>query len=115
MTTAGQVASELRKLADALDKEPDASIVSPSIYFCCSYCGEASKPAFLAIAKLLPRPLNKKPRGDEYRLEYSTKNLSVQAYIERNQICTLIEPAKPAVYDCPSILSEAEEAALGQV
>jgi hypothetical protein len=110
---ANKVATELRKLADALDKEPEAVIVTPNIYFSCSYQGDVGKAAFLHLAKVLPRPLVKKPTNDDYWLKGGNENLKVELYIDRKQVCVLREPAKPAVYDCPSILSEAEEAALG--
>jgi len=113
ITTAGKVAIELRKLADALDKEPESPSVSASIYFSCPYAGKGKKEAFLNLAKLLPRPLIKRPANDEYRLEGGNDTLDIQLYIDRNAVCTLIEPARPAVYDCPSILSAEEEAALG--
>ena len=111
---AGLVAIELRKLADALDKEPEASIVRPNIYFTCSYVGDFGKDAFLSLAKLLPRPLVKRPTESEYQLAGENDAISFETSITRSQICTLVEAAKPAVYDCPSILSEAEEASLGE-
>jgi len=111
--TAGQVANELRKLADALDKQPETPVVRGSIYFSCSYKGDAGKKAFISLAKLLPRPLVKKPDDRNYWLKGGNEALTTDLYIERSQICTLIEPAKPAVYDCPSILSQEEEDALG--
>ena len=111
---AGKVATELRKLADALDKEPETNIVGASVYFSCKYKGDAGKKAFLALAKLLPRPLAKKPDNSNFWLTGGNGALNTDAYIERSQVCTLVEEAKPAVYACPSILSEAEEAALGQ-
>jgi hypothetical protein len=111
---AGLVAIELRKLADALDKEPDTTIVRPNIYFMCSYVGDFGKAAFLSLAKLLPRPLVKRSTNNEYQLVGENDAIRFEAAITRSQVCTLVEPAKPAVYDCPSILSEAEEAALGE-
>jgi hypothetical protein len=66
MTTAGEIAIELRKLADALDKEPTAEIEPISIT---SYhIGVQQKSGFLALARLLPRPLAK---------EYSNTNLEL--------------------------------------
>ena len=34
-------------------------------------------------------------------------------HIPRSKMCILVEPARPARYECPSILSDEEEAALG--
>ena len=110
--TAGQVATELRKIADALDKQPETPVVSGSLYFCCSYKGDAGKKAFISLAKLLPHPLAKKLDNDDYWLKAGNDALTTHLYISRSQICTLIEPAQPAVYDCPSILSLEEEDAL---
>lgn len=111
--TAGQLATELRNLADALDKQPDTPVVGGSLYFSCNYRGDTGKKAFISLAKLLPHPLAKKPDDCNYCLKGGNDALTTELYIERSQICTLIEPAKPAVYDCPSILSEEEEDALG--
>ena len=111
--TAGQVATELRKIADALDKQPETPVVRGLLYFCCSYKGDAGKKAFISLAKLLPHPLAKQPDNDNYWLKGVNDALTTDLYISRSQICTLIEPAKPAVYDCPSILSQEEEDALG--
>ena len=110
--TAGQVAAELRKIAEALDKQPETPIVGGDLYFSCSYEGDAGKKAFISLAKLLPHPLVKKPDENNYWLKGGNEALTTDLYIARSQICTLIEPAKPAVYDCPSILSQEEEDAL---
>ena len=53
--TAGQVAIELRKLADSLDREPEAAIEKPGVYL--YHWGQ--KETFLALAKILPRPLTR--------------------------------------------------------
>ena len=111
--TAGQVATELRKIADALNKQPETPVVRGSLYFCCSYKGDAGKKAFISLAKLLPHPLAEWPNNDIYWLTSGNDALTTDLYITRTQICTLVEPAKPAVYDCPSILSQEEEDALG--
>ena len=111
MPTAHEVATELRKLADALDVEPDTELSHPTIYFSCSYSANP-KEHFLGIARLMPRPFTKKPLVTEYRIEHKQPGLDVVAYVSREHVCTLIEPAKPAVYDCPSLLSGAEEAGI---
>ena len=111
MPTAHEVAIELRKLADALDVEPETDLSHPSIYFSCSYSA-TPKEHFLGIARLMPRPFKKNPSETEYRIEHMDAGLNVMAYVNCEQVCTLIEPAKPAVYDCPPLLSEAEEAGI---
>ena len=115
--TAGQVANELRKLADALDREPEQELPQARVEFYCKYMGEKGKPIFLALARLLPRPLAKGPQKyDESAIEVSFRSEALQASacIERNKVCKIIEPARtiPAVYECESLLSEAEEAEL---
>ena len=109
MTTAGAVATELRRIADALDKEPEAEITIPSVWFW-SY---GHKESFLNLMRLMPRPFEK---------EYKDSNLIVtksdltaihfQARVDRSAVCTLVEPAKPAVYKCEPLLSDEEETAL---
>ena len=107
---ASELATKLRKLADGLDKAPDAEInpyvsISPS-------CD--NKETFLELAKVLPRPLTKKIRheGTTYE-DFTLEGDGFFLGIPRSKICVIVEPARPAQYECPSILSEAEEAALG--
>lgn len=38
----------------------------------------------------------------------------VQVLIEQDKVCRIIEPARPAVYDCEPLLSELEDASLSQ-
>lgn len=113
MTTAGEIAIELRKLADALDKEPTAEIEPISIT---SYhIGVQQKSGFLALARLLPRPLAKEYSNTNLELVYGhpwRTPIAFTADIPRSAICELVEPAKPAVYRCDPILSDEEEAAL---
>lgn len=107
---ASELATKLRKLADGLDKAPDAEInpyvsISPS-------CD--NKETFLELAKVLPRPLTKKIRheGTSYE-DFTLEGDGFLLSISRSALCVIVEPARPARYECPSILSEAEEAALG--
>ena len=107
---ASELATKLRTLADSLDKAPGAEInpyvsISPS-------CD--NKETFLELAKVLPRPLTKKIRheGTSYE-DFTLEGDGFVLGIPRSKMCILVEPARPARYECPSILSEAEEAALG--
>ena len=114
MTTAGAVAQELRKLADALDKEPELRVFPPEIDFLTKYGGETKKSVFLALTRILPRPLKKATqKHDDGALElvHETQAIRIFAAIPRSEVCRLIEPAKtiPAVYDCMPLLSEEEE------
>jgi len=112
MSKASEVANELRKLADALDKEPDAVIVKPVVSF-----STYSKPDFLAAVKIIPRPVGKRIRFEDTSyedlcVEYCSDAIKISADVARKLMCTLVEPAKPAVYACPPILSLEEEEAL---
>ena len=107
---ASELATKLRTLADGLDKAPDAEITP---YVSISPSGH-NKATFLELAKVVPRPLTKKIRfeGTTYE-DYTLEGDGFVLGIPRSKMCILVEPARPAVYECPSILSEAEEAALG--
>jgi hypothetical protein len=107
--SAGKAAIELRKLADALDSNPEAIIEKPYVAF-----HSFDKASFVSVAKLLPRPLKKiLDGGDEkwrrLRLEYSNEAIDFNASVQQSLTCELLEPAKPAVYRCDPILSLEEE------
>lgn len=111
---AGKVAAELRKLADALDANPEAIVEQPYVSFYCD-----SKNAFASTVKLLPRPLTKRitdkddPAWARIRVEYKSDAIDVDASVSQHLTCALVEPAKPAVYRCDPLLSldEIEEVA----
>jgi hypothetical protein len=117
MPKANEVATELRKLADALDREPETELVRGNIVFNCKYMGGKGKPIFLALARILPHPLTKGTQAydnDAMELSHKTAALVVSTGIERSLVCKIVTPEKiiPAVYDCVPLLSEAEDAAL---
>jgi hypothetical protein len=114
ITKAGLAAAELRKLADALDKEPELEVPQPSINFYCWFTPKA-KQYFLDLARVLPRPLAKVYRDDSIQIEYNADALSVYAMIERNALCVLKSPAIPAQWECEPVLSQAQEDSLTQV
>jgi hypothetical protein len=107
---ASELATKLRTLADSLDKAPDAEIHP---YVSITPSGD-NKETFIELAKVLPRPLTKKIRheGTSYE-DYTLEGDGFVLSIPRSALCVIVEPARPARYECPSILSEAEEAALG--
>lgn len=115
MSKASEVASELRKLADALDREPEANVRHPWISFYCQHSGE--KEAFMNLARILPRPLKKEydnegKSWDRLRLVYgdvSKGPIHVELSIHRSSVCRMIRPAQEAVYDCKPVLSKEEE------
>ena len=106
---ASELATKLRKLADGLDKAPDAEIdpyvsISPR---------KGDKETFLELAKVLPHPLTKKIRheGTSYE-DFTLEGDGFVLGIPRSAVCILVEPARPARYECPTILSDEEESAL---
>ena len=109
-TTAGQVATELRKLADALDKAPDTEVEKPMVsFYCNSYSAkDKGKSVFQNVVKLLPRPLVKNPNDRTFEVEYKNDAIWVRAQIDREAVCEIIEPARPAVYHCVPLLSDEE-------
>lgn len=111
MPKATEVAAELRKLADALDANPEAVIPRPWVSFSRDW-GKNDKEKFLNVCRLIPRPAEKKYTENEVRLTYKTENININACIERAEVCEIIEAAKPAVYNCPPLLSPEEDAEL---
>lgn len=105
------LATELRKLADAVEPlEGLMEFGKPTLYVGFNYGGEASKNAFLAFAKAMPKPYEKKFSDSELTLSYAGAALGIRAYIERDKVCRIIKPAQviPAEYDCESVLSDVE-------
>lgn len=119
MPKAHDVAEELRKLADGLDKEPEAKITDASVYFSHWMSDEKRKMMFLTLARLLPRPLQKQypkedAQGGDLELIYKSAAMRINASIPRSVVCHIVEPAKPAVYKCEPLLSEEDEKELTQ-
>jgi hypothetical protein len=111
MPKASEVAAELRKFADCLDKEPDTEIDKPFVYFI-----HYSKKPFISLARLMPRPFKK--GKEEYgsdpriRIVYENASIDITSTIPQSSTCTLVKPAQPAIYDCDPILSLEEDAQL---
>jgi hypothetical protein len=111
MTTAGAVATELRRVADALDMEPEARVCKADLWF----WNGGNKEGFVNVARLIPRPFTKKYEegaGGNLILHRDSEALTIDVRVQRSAVCELVEPAKPAVYKCESLLSDEEEAAL---
>lgn len=109
MPKASAIASELRWMADILEKEPEAELIKPdlSFYHGCS----GTKDQFIALSSIFPRPF-KKGDGfdhDKITLTHEVDALHVYASIEKSKLCILVEPAKPAKYKCVPLLSLEEE------
>jgi len=110
---ASEVASELRKLADSLEREPETEIEP---FLIRTYSTSRSKQSFLNLARLLPRPFSKVYERDNLlilRGEDFTTPVSFRAQIDRDIVCRIVKPAQEAVYECEPLLSEAEEAQIG--
>ena len=107
---ASEFATKLRTLAAGLDKAPDAEIHT---YVSITPVND-DKQTFLELAKVLPHPLTKKIRheGTIYE-DFTLEGDGFVLGIPRSTMCILVEPARPARYECPTILSEEDEAALG--
>jgi len=114
MPKSSEIAAELRKIADALDLNPNVEVKKPCLSFYYSF-GE-TKESFLAAARLIPHPVEKVYGTDgaypRVSVRRDTDALLTEASIYRKTICTIVEPARPAVYDCNLTLSEAEDASL---
>lgn len=113
MTTAGQVAIELRKLADALDAKPEEKVIRPYVLF-----SATTKDEFLNTARLLPHPLKKREdnHGDskyhKIYVEHINPSVDISVSVYKSLTCELIAPARPAVYRCVPIFSAAEDESL---
>ena len=111
-TTAGQVANELRRIADIFDKSPDKVIIKPTLDFYHGY--ESAKETFVSLAHIFPRPFEKGEGygHDQMTLTHESDALQVYASIDRSKVCTLKRAAIPAEYECEPLLSQIEEAAI---
>lgn len=109
MPKANEIANELRRIADALDREPETVLHQPMLSFY-----NDNKEEFLASARLLPRPLKKEVTERRYSLETDSRaTVWLRSLCDREKVCVLVKAAVPAVYECPPLLSEQEEAELG--
>lgn len=108
-----ELATELRKLVEALEANPKLDV--PKVFM--SFGTSRSKEQFRALAHVLPRPLKKSLKNEgerfaEIELEYDSESLRVWASIPQAETCRLVSPAIPAKYECEPILSPEEDAAL---
>lgn len=114
MPKAHEIATELRKLADALDAQPDAELVRPFLSW--HHHSASEKGSFLSIAQIMPRPFKKTVdtlgSNPVLDIQYQSNAITAYAQIPQSLTCELVEPAKPAVYRCDPILSALEEAQL---
>jgi len=118
---ASELAAELRRIADALDREPEAEIVQPMMTFFCDKLGdpEETKQRFLTAIRLMPKPLYKKYENNDYVLHHGShidggeeSPLWLRIRASRNFLCRMVRPAQSAEYECESLLSLPEKASL---
>lgn len=115
MPLAKEIAIELRKVADALDLNPEVEVIIPTLDFW--YSLGSTKEQFLATARILPRPVKKNYPTDtgnysRVSVDYETPALKVSTSIYRETICRIVKPAKPAEYYCELTLLDHEDAEL---
>jgi len=111
MYTAAETATELRRIADALDTNPQLKLHP----FLLIHTESDDKESFLDLAKTMPRPMEKGvdfegAPYEDFKLSHSFWSIK----IPRSNMCVLVEPARPARYECPSIFSPEDEAELEQ-
>ena len=107
MPKASEIANELRKVIAQLEKNPDAEMKRPVLYV---YAWD--RDTFTAGLHLVPRPIAKRTREENFYAEHENETLSVFVCAPRKIACTLVKPAQEAVYDCLPLLSAEDEAAL---
>lgn len=113
MVKAIDLASDLRKLARYYEQLGEVELVEPRLTF---HSGN-SREEFIASAKALPHPINKKwPQNpsssvgyDIIRFNHQTGSIHVEATTWFCVTCKLVEPARPARYECDELVLTAEE------
>ena len=119
MPKAIEVAAELKKLVERIESAGELEIPYAFVHMT---FGSSQKESFKTFAQdVMPRPYKKtftdEPFG-ELRLTYDAENeagqdtLTLWVKIARESICRIVEPAKPAVYDCDPLFTPEEEAVL---
>ncbi len=109
MPKAKDVAIALRELADRFDSDPEADVQKPDVWWFCN-----DKESFKRIVKFIPRPLAKRIDDPNSMYPYlivdhKGDGLHVEARITQSKICHIVEPARPAQFECEPILSAEEE------
>ena len=59
MPKLSEIATALRNVADAFEKNPDVEVTQPALSFYFWLMGETAKPQFLDLASVFPRPFKK--------------------------------------------------------
>ena len=109
--TSHELARNLRELADKLDAKPDFALPFHSDPYLHIFFPSGQKAEFLAAAKVLGGV--KSPSVYYYALRQSCGTFYLDCSIPREAVCKLVKPAQDAVYECEPLLSQAEEAEIG--
>lgn len=105
MPKAVDLALELEKLANHYRDLGDAT-VNP--IHCLDF--HTGKESFLNAVAQMPHPFSKVYKGDDFAVVYRGAGVVIEHYAKRDRVCRIVEPAKPAVYECEPLLSPAEVA-----
>lgn len=100
----------LRQLADYLENNPDIPTPSSTTVTACAtdYLNEeGTKHNMQAVAKC-PGPWSKEFDDSFLTLTRKFAGIELQVFCNRNHVCKMVEPAKPAVWDCEPLLSAKE-------
>lgn len=100
----------LRELADYLENNPEAPIPS-NAYIGVSvtdYGNPAGTRYRLEIVARCPGPWQKELDDSFLTLIKDFHGVKYRVMCARDHVCTMVEPAKPAVWDCEPLLSAKE-------
>ena len=116
--TSHELATDLAKLAEHLKQQPDLEI---GTFYLTNESYNTTGEQFKAIAKSFPKPLHKRVTsygtGESDIILESPKDgegFTLHFRVPQNKVCKIVEPARPAVYDCEPLLTPEEEAELTQ-
>ena len=97
----------LRELADYLENNPDLPIPhDPYLPVCVTSYGEPEKTKLaIKAAARCPGPWKKELGESFLSLTKYFHGVKYGVICDRDHVCTMVEPAKPAVWDCEPLLS----------
>ena len=113
--TSHDFAKQLRKLAEFLEAAPAFKLPDYSTEYN-DTCGIAQfdyhydKAGFISAVKALGSGKKREKTICQPEIHFMAADGLLRLAIYKEALCRLIEPAKPAVYECEPLLSQAEEA-----
>lgn len=116
--TSHEYAKKLRAMAEMLESLPEFSAPRYHENYIQDYglerfCYHDNKAGFLAAVKAVGSG-RKKAGGNDNELTFISLGGLLHLTVFRDAVCRVVKAAQPAVYDCEPLLSQAEEAALGE-